>query len=107
MEMTRDEAVKYYTDMGLPCAPVYHVDEAIADPHVNARDLFVEMEHPKAGKIKLINFPVKFSETPAVLNTPAPTLGQHNKEILTEILGYSEEQIKELVSKGIISYPEN
>ena len=67
----------------------------------------MEMDHPKAGKIKLINFPVKFSETPAVLKTPAPTLGQHNKEILTEILGFSEEKIKELISKGIISYPES
>ena len=67
----------------------------------------MEMEHPKAGKIKLINFPVKFSETKAQVKTPAPLLGQHNKEILTEILGYSEEKIKELVSKGIISYPEN
>jgi len=106
LEMTRDEAVKYYTDMGLPCAPVYHVDETINDPHVNARDMFLEMEHPKAGKIKLVNFPVKFSETKAQVKTPAPILGQHNKEILTEILGYTEDKIKELISKGIISYPE-
>ncbi|MFH1180736.1 MAG: CaiB/BaiF CoA-transferase family protein [Candidatus Bathyarchaeota archaeon] len=103
--MTRDEAVKYYTDMGLPCAPIYHIDETIADPHVNARDMFIEMDHPAAGRIKLINFPVKFSETPAQLKTPAPLLGQHNKEILSEILGYSDEKIKELVSKGVISYP--
>jgi crotonobetainyl-CoA:carnitine CoA-transferase CaiB-like acyl-CoA transferase len=63
------------------------------------------MEHPKAGKIKLINFPVKFTETPAQLKTPAPILGEHNNEILRDILGYDEEKIKELVSKGVISYP--
>lgn len=106
LEMTRDEAVKFYTDMGLPCAPIYHVDETVADPHVNARDMFIEMDHPKAGKIKLINFPVKFSETPAQIKTPAPLLGENNNEILKEVLGYDEEKIKELVSKGIISYPE-
>jgi CoA:oxalate CoA-transferase len=104
--MTRDEAVAYYTDMGLPCAPIYHVDETVADPHVNARDMFMEMDHPKAGRIKLINFPVKFSLTPAQIKTPAPILGQNNNEILSEVLGFSEERIKELVVKGIISYPE-
>ena len=103
--MTRDEAVAYYIDMKLPCAPIYHEDETIADPQVNARNMFIEMDHPLAGKIKLINFPVKFSETPAQLKSPAPLLGQNNNEILSEILGYSDEKIKELVSKGVISYP--
>jgi len=103
-DMTRDEAVALFTDAGLPCAPVYHVDEAVEDPHVIARDMFVEMDHAKAGKIKLINFPVKFSETPAQLKTPAPLLGEHNKEILTDLMGFNDEEIKELMKKGVISY---
>jgi len=103
--MTRDEAVAYYTGMELPCAPILHVDETVADPHVNARDMFMEMDHPKAGRIKLIKFPVKFSLTPAQMKTPAPVLGQHNNEVLGKLLGFSEEKIKELVGKGIISYP--
>ena len=105
-QMTRDEAVKLFTDAGLPCAPVYHVDEAVDDPHVIARDMFVEMDHARAGKIKLINFPVKFSETPAQLKTPAPLLGEHNRELLTELMGFNEEKIKELMQKGVISYSE-
>lgn len=103
-EMTRDEAVALFTGAGLPCAPVYHVDEAVEDPHVIARDMFVELDHAKAGKIKLINFPVKFSETPAQLKTPAPLLGEHNKEILTELMGFNDDEIKELMQKGVISY---
>ncbi len=103
-DMNRDEAVKLFTDIGLPCAPVYHVDETIEDPHVKARDMFVELEHPEAGKIKLINFPVKFSETQPELKTPAPLLGQHNKEILSELLGYDDEKIRDLMKKGVISY---
>lgn len=102
--MTRDEAVKLFNEMGLPCAPVYHINETINDPHVIARDMFVELEHPLAGKIKLVNFPVKFSETPAKLLTPAPVLGQNNKELLRELLDYDDEKIKELMQKGIISY---
>jgi crotonobetainyl-CoA:carnitine CoA-transferase CaiB-like acyl-CoA transferase len=102
--MTRDEAVQLFTSYGLACSPVYHVDETIIDPHVNVRDMFVELEHPNAGKIKLINFPIKFSETQPELKTPAPVLGQHNKQILTEIFGYSDDKIKDLMQKGIISY---
>ena len=103
-DMTRDETVELFNGMGLPCAPIYHVDEAIEDPHVNARDMFVELEHPKAGKIKLINFPLKFSETQPVLKTPAPLLGQHNKEVLSELLEYDAEKIQDLMKKGVISY---
>jgi len=103
-DLTREEAVKLFTGMGLPCAPVYHVDETVEDPHVIERDMFVELEHPKAGKIKLINFPVKFSETQPVLKTPAPLLGQHNKEILSELMGYDDEKIQDLMKKGVISY---
>lgn len=102
--MTRDETVELFNGMGLPCAPIYHVDEAIEDPHVNARDMFVELEHPQAGKIKLINFPLKFSETQPVLKTPAPLLGQHNKEVLSELLEYDAEKIQDLMKKGVISY---
>ncbi|MHA2203905.1 MAG: CaiB/BaiF CoA transferase family protein [Candidatus Hodarchaeales archaeon] len=106
LNITRDEAVKIFNEIGLPCAPVYHVNETINDAHVIARDMFVEMEHPLAGKIKLINFPVKFSETPAKLLTPAPVLGQNNKEILQELMGFNDEKIKGLMQKGVISYTE-
>ena len=60
--------------------------------------------HPQAGKIKLINFPLKFSETQPVLKTPAPLLGQHNKEVLSELLEYDAEKIQDLMKKGVISY---
>jgi CoA:oxalate CoA-transferase len=103
-EMNRDEAVEMFTGIGLPCAPVYHVDETVEDPHVLARDMFVELEHPLAGKIKLINFPLKFSETQPVRRTPAPVLGEHNEELLKELMGFDDEKIDELMKKGIISY---
>jgi crotonobetainyl-CoA:carnitine CoA-transferase CaiB-like acyl-CoA transferase len=103
-KLNRDEAVEQFTSWGLPCAPIYHVDEAIDDLHVKARDMFVELEHPLAGKIKLINFPLKFSKTQPKLMTPAPTLGQHNKEIIMDLIGYDEEKYNDLMKKGVISY---
>ena len=102
-EMDRDEAVEFYNNLGLPCAPVYHINETVADPQLEARGMLVEVDHPIIGKVKVPNFPVKFSETPGVIKTSAPLLGQHSKEILMDILGYSEERVMELVRDGVTS----
>ena len=102
-EMTRDEAVELYVGLGLPCAPVYHVDETVADPHLAARGMFVEVEHPLAGTVKVPNFPIKFSETPGEIRTAAPLLGAHSKELLMGLLGVSEERFMELVRAGVTS----
>lgn len=102
-EMDRDEAVDFYVGMGLPCAPVYHLDETVADPHLAARGMFIEVEHPRAGTVKVPNFPIKFSETPGVVESAAPLLGEHSREVLTGILGVSEERFEELVRGGVTS----
>jgi crotonobetainyl-CoA:carnitine CoA-transferase CaiB-like acyl-CoA transferase len=101
--MTRDEAVDFFVESSIPAAPVYQVDEVVKDPHLLARDMIIEMDDPKIGKVKLINFPIKFSEMPCKPETTAPELGQDNYEILSE-LGYSDELISELQRKGVISY---
>jgi CoA:oxalate CoA-transferase len=102
-EMDRDEAVDFYVKLGLPVAPVYHIDETVADPHLAARGMFVELEHPKAGKVRVPNFPVQLSETPGVVRTAAPLLGEHSKEVLMGLLDLSEERVAELVRKGVTS----
>ncbi|MBS7630241.1 CoA transferase [Candidatus Bathyarchaeota archaeon] len=103
LEMTRDEAVEYFVKADVPVGPVYHVDEVVKDPHLLERGMFVEVEHPKAGRVKVPNFPVKFSKTPGKILTAAPLLGQHNREVLMNVLGYSEEKIKELENTGVIA----
>jgi len=101
--LTRDEAVKYFEEVGLPIAPVYYASEATKDPHVLAREMFVEVEHQKLGKIKVVSFPIKMSETPGEVVSSAPLLGQHNKEILMDYLGYTEDEIKQLIKNGVIA----
>ena len=59
------------------------------------------IEHPAAGKLKLVGMPVKLSDTPATLRLPPPTVGQHNEEVLA-LLGYSGGQLRELQQKGIV-----
>ena len=101
-QMTRDEAVQYFVDAKVPVAPVYNVDDVVRDPHLNSRDMFVEVDHRAAGKVKVVNFPVKFSETPCEVRDAAPVLGQHDEDILRNILGYDESKIDELKKANAI-----
>jgi CoA:oxalate CoA-transferase len=73
------------------------------DPHLKAREMFVDVKHPKAGAVRVPNFPVKFSETPGKIVNAAPLLGEHSKEILVSLLGLSGEQVFELEKKGVTS----
>jgi crotonobetainyl-CoA:carnitine CoA-transferase CaiB-like acyl-CoA transferase len=66
--------------------------------------MFVKVRHSIAGDITVVNFPLKLSESPGGVKTAAPTLGQHNREILIELLGITEEEFQQLRRKGVISY---
>ena len=79
---------------GLPCAPINTIDRIVNDPHIKAREMIVELEHPVAGKLKVPGVPVKMSATPGAAERPAPLLGQHTAEILQELLGWDEQEIK-------------
>ncbi len=67
---------------GIPCGPVLNYDEVFTDPHILARDMYVPTEHARAGTFNTLGVTVKLSETPGAVRTAAPTLGQHNDEIL-------------------------
>lgn len=86
----------------LPCGPIKNVAEVLDDdPHVKAREMVVELEHPVIGKTKALGVPVKLSETPGAVTRPAPTLGQHTIQILTEV-GYSTEEIEAMREAGVV-----
>ena len=76
----------------LPCAPINTVDKIINDPHIKAREMMIELEHPVAGHLKMAGVPVKMSATPGAVEKPAPMLGQHTAEILKELFGWDEEK---------------
>ncbi len=88
-------------DAGVPAGPINDLGEVYADPQVQAREMMVETEHPIAGRVKNIGIPIKLSETPGQFQRPAPTLGQHTDEVLTE-LGCSPNEIEKLRSDGVV-----
>ncbi|MBA7485953.1 hypothetical protein GH157_04005 [archaeon] len=103
-DKTKLEAFNFFAKCGMPCAPIYYGSEATEDPHIIAREMIVEYDHPLMGKTRGINFPVKMSESPGRVTSAAPLLGQHQKEIIIDLLGYSEEEFTALVKGGVIAY---
>ncbi|MBI5906275.1 MAG: CoA transferase [Deltaproteobacteria bacterium] len=69
---------------GIPAGPIHSVDAVLADPHAAAREMIVEMDHPAAGKVRLIGSPMKFSGTPVEYRLPPPLLGEHTAAVLKE-----------------------
>lgn len=86
-------------EAGLPAGPVLDILEMHADPQAQARDMIVEVPHPKAGAVRTLGHPVKFTETPANIRRAAPLLGQHSREVLREA-GYDDKEIEAMVASG-------
>jgi crotonobetainyl-CoA:carnitine CoA-transferase CaiB-like acyl-CoA transferase len=97
---TVSEWVEDLNKAGVPCGPIYNLAQTFEDPQVRHQEMMLEVDQP-SGKVKVLGFPVKMSDTPATIQRPAPQLGQHTTEILGN-LGYSTEQINELRDKGVI-----
>ena len=102
LEKTTKEWQEILDNEGIPNGPINTIDKVVQDPQVLARDMIVEVEHPVAGSFKMPGIPIKLSETPGSIRTPAPTLGQHSQEILKEKLGLDEESIEKLAEDGAI-----
>ncbi|MCI0439257.1 MAG: CoA transferase [Chloroflexi bacterium] len=86
---------------GVPCGPIYNIKQVYDDPHVQSRNMVVEMEHPIAGHIRNIGIPIKLTATPGAVRRPSPVLGQHTDEVLSEY-GYSEGEIARLKDSGAV-----
>lgn len=88
-------------EAGIPCGAINEIDEALNDPHVQARGMIVTLEHPVIGPVRSIGNPMHLSLTPPSYRLPPPLLGQHTDEIL-QALGYDAERIAALRQEGAI-----
>jgi crotonobetainyl-CoA:carnitine CoA-transferase CaiB-like acyl-CoA transferase len=98
---TRDAWFEILTQRDICVGKVYALDETEADPHLRAREMVVEVEHPEAGNVKQVGISVKLSDTPGRIRFLAAPLGTHTDEILTG-LGLTRERIVELRAAGAI-----
>jgi formyl-CoA transferase len=100
LQRSKHEVMKILAGAGVPCGACLDTGEILTDPHLQARDMIVEVEHPVRGKYLTAGNPIKLSASPTKISS-APLLGQHRREILTE-LGYGEADIKALEAEGAI-----
>ncbi|MCX7780095.1 MAG: CoA transferase [Negativicutes bacterium] len=100
---TVDSIVELLLSHSVPCAPIYTIDRVVNDPHIAvAREMIIEMDHPVEGKMKVVNCPIKFSDTKPMIRSTAPHLGEHTASILKDFLGMSEEEVARLKVSGAI-----
>lgn len=88
-------------EAGVPCGPILNYAEVFNDPHIQARGMVQEMDHPVGGKVQVLGPAVKLSETPARLTRRSPLFGEHTAELMRE-LGYSDAEIQELSEAGAV-----
>lgn len=87
---------------GIPVGAINDLAQVVNHPQVKARGALVEMDHPRAGTVRMVGPPIRLSETPGSLRTPAPMLGEHTDEVLRDVLGLGANEVAALRSKGAI-----
>jgi formyl-CoA transferase len=90
-----EEWISILNAAGVPCGPIYSMDQVFADPQVQHIGAAAKVQHPQLGEIRVINQAVGLSRTPASMASATPELGQHTDEVLTEA-GYSAAEIAAL-----------
>ncbi len=99
-EKTRDEWFEELRQRDICVGPVYSLDEVFEDPHVQARGMVTEVQHPEFGAVKQVGVGPKFSDTPGAVRTTSPKRGEHTVDLLREA-GYADGDIEELRAAGI------
>lgn len=98
---TQENWINRLNAAGVPAGKVLTVPEVLEDPQIKAQDMVIEIEHPQMGLVRMVGFPVKLSDTPCVVRHPAPELGAHTADVLSEI-GLHAEEIAALKLRKVI-----
>lgn len=102
-DYTIEEAVELVLGAGVPAAPIYDIKAVMESDHIaNAREMFLDCDHPVAGSIKINGNPVKLMDDMPGLRWPAPALGQDNEAVYGELLGLSAEQVASFKEQGVL-----
>ena len=94
-----DHWMETLTTAGVPCGPIYDMQQVWDDPHIASREMKVDLEHPTAGTVPNIGLAAKLYGSPGGIRNAAPLLGQHTREVLSDA-GYAEHEIDAMFSSG-------
>ncbi len=93
--------IEVLNEAGVPCGPIYRIDQAFADPQVEHLGMARKVSHPRLGDLALVNQPVRLSRAPDPPFAPAPERGQHNAEVYGQ-LGVGQDELSALRDQGIV-----
>jgi len=103
-EHTQQEVIERLEEYGVAVGPIFSVQDMLNDPHYRARENIIEVPDRRIGGLKMHGVVPKFSLTPGHIQWAGPDLGQHNEEVLGELLGYDREKLRQLAAEGVIRY---
>ena len=98
---TKHEAMRVLGDAGVPCGAVQDTGEVLADPHLKAREMIVDVDYPNRGTYKTVGCPVKLSDSPVAVSRP-PLLGEHTAGVLRDLCGVDPDEVNRLRDAGVV-----
>ena len=101
-QRTTDDWIDALGKIGVPCGPINAMDKVVSHPQVQAREMITRVAHQITGEVEVPGVPIKLSETPGNVDAPAPSLGEHTTEVLTEVLKMSPDEVESLRQNGVV-----
>ncbi len=98
---TKHEVMRILGEAGVPCGACQDTGEVLADPHLKAREMIVDVDYPTRGTYQTVGCPVKLSDSPAGVTRP-PLFGEHTAELLSEIFGLDPDEVRHLRDDGVV-----
>jgi formyl-CoA transferase len=97
----KHEVMRLLGDAGVPCGAVQDTGEVLADPHLKAREMIVDIDYPTRGTYQTVGCPVKLSDSPATVTRP-PLLGEHTDDVLGALCGVDSDEVRRLRDDGVV-----
>src|SRR2546421_1308668 len=100
-QRSKYEVMQLLGDAGVPCGACQDTGEVLADPHLKAREMIVDVDYPSRGTYQTVGCPVKLSDSPVAVTRP-PLLGEHTAALLNELCGVSPDEVAKLRGNGVV-----
>src|SRR6185437_9523422 len=98
---TKHEVMRLLGDAGVPCGACQDTGEVLADPHLKAREMIVDIDYPTRGTYQTVGCPIKLSDSPAEITRP-PLLGEHTAELLGALCGIDPDEVARMKRDGVV-----